>query len=84
MKRVKHTSLTLGPVKLAVLSGSQPIDHLDVGLVSDVLLTQNHLNQEVRPGYRDLAASFCSTYITIFPCYGGAVFSLYGAVLSQD
>jgi poly-gamma-glutamate synthesis protein (capsule biosynthesis protein) len=54
MKRGNHPSLALIPEKLAELAGSQPIDHLDVGLVGDVLLTEDLLNQVVRNGYRDL------------------------------
>jgi len=55
MKRDKYSSPVLAPANLAPLSGPRPIDHLDVGLVGDVLLTKNLLDQEVRPGYRDLA-----------------------------
>lgn len=55
MKRDEPPSRVLSAANLAPLSTPRPVDHLDVGLVGDVLLTQNHLSQAVRPGYRDLA-----------------------------
>lgn len=55
MKRDMYSPPVLVPANLASLSAPRPVDHLDVGLVGDVLLTQDHLSRSVRPGYRDLA-----------------------------
>lgn len=54
MNRVSHSSLALAPLSLAKLSGPRPNDHLDVGLVGDVLLSETLLNQFERRGCGDL------------------------------
>lgn len=54
MTRVNHVSSTLSPLPLAGFSGPSPNDHLDVGLVGDVLLSEALLHQVDRLGCQDL------------------------------
>lgn len=53
MKHPQHAPRGLSPFALGELSLFQPGDHLDVGLVGDVLLSDDLLNQ-VDHGGRDL------------------------------
>ncbi len=54
MKQGNSASSILSPLTLAGLSGLQPNDHLDIGLVGDVLLSEAFLDQADRQGCRDL------------------------------
>ena len=54
MTRAEYASPGLSPLTLAGFSGPPPNDHLDVGLVGDVLLSEALLHQVDRQGHRDL------------------------------